>query len=174
MIGEEATNLQGAGKEMKDGERVAKSQKNLDIQLQIDAMVMETEVGADTTIIGIRARETTIDRLLQIDLHHLLDQEIFHDQSRQHLLVEHLPISGNPYIQQRPLVVVLLAEQAVVAIVPIIVPLHGLALLCRWILEHQFAIVVAQIMVLEDELRLQRQTNCRESYSTSQKPSADV
>ena len=178
MIGEkatnQATNLREEGKGMKDGERVAKSQKNLDILLQIAVMVMETEIGEDIMTIGIRARETMIDRLLQIDLHPLLDQEIFHDQSRQRLLVEHLPNSGNPYIQQRPLVAVLLAEQAVVAIVPTIVPLRDLGFHCQLILEHQFAIVAAQIMILEAELRLQRLTNCRESYSTSQKPSADV
>jgi len=173
MIGEEATNLQEAGKGMKDGERVAKSQKNLDIQHRIAVMVMETETGGDITIIGIHARGTMIDRL-QIDLHHLLDQEIFHDQSRQHLLVEHLPNSGNPYIQQRPSAGVPLAEQAVVAIVPIIVRSHGLVSHCRWILERQFAIVVAQIMVLEAEPRLQRQRNYRESYPSVEETSANV
>jgi len=174
MIGEEATNLREEGKGMKDGERVVKFQKNLDIQHQIAAMVMETEVGDDTTIVAIYARGTMIDRLLQIDQHRLLDQEIFHDQSRQRLLVEHLPNSGNLYIQQRPLVAVLLAEQAVVAIVPTIVPSHDLVSHCRWILEHQFVIVVAQIMVLEAELQLQRQRNYRESYQPVEETSANV
>ena len=131
MIGEEATNLQEAGKGMKDGERVVKSPKNLDIQVRIAVMVMETETGEDITIIGIHALGTMIDRLLQIDQHRPPDQEIFHDQSRQRLLVGNLPNLGNPCSHQRPLVVVPLADQAVVAIVPTIVPLHDLVYHCR-------------------------------------------
>jgi hypothetical protein len=131
MIGEEATNLQEAGKGMKDGERVVKFPKNLDIQVRIAVMVMETEIGEDTTIIGIHALGTMIDRPLQIDLHRPLDQEIFHDQSRQRLPVENLPKSGNPFSHQYPSAEVLLAEQAVVATVPTIVPLHDLVYHCR-------------------------------------------
>jgi hypothetical protein len=131
MIGEEASNFQEAEKGMKDGERVVKFPKNLDIQVRIAVMVMETEIGEDTTIIGTRALGMMIDRLLQIDQHRPRDQEIFHDQSRQRLLVGNLPNSGNPYSHQRPLVVVPLADQAVVAIVQTIVPLHDLVFHCR-------------------------------------------
>ena len=162
MIEEEATNLQGAEKGMKDGERVVKFQKNLDIQVRIAVMVMETEIGDDTTTIATHARGMMIDRLLQIDLHRPLDQEIFHDQSRQRLPVGNLPNLGNLYSHQRPSVVVPLADRAVVATVPIIVPLHDLVFHCQWILDHLSAIVEAQIMVLEAELRLQRQRNFRE------------
>jgi hypothetical protein len=130
MIGEEATNLQEAGKGMKDGERVVKFPKNLDIQVRIAVMVMETEIGKDTTIIGIHALGTMIDRLLQIDQHRPPDQEISHDQSRQRLLVENHPNLGNPFSHQHPSAVVPLAEQAVVATVPTIVPLHDLVFHC--------------------------------------------
>lgn len=131
MIGEEATILQEAGKGMKDGERVANFQKNLDIPLQIAAMVMETGIGEDITIIVTCGRGMMIDRLLPVDQHRLQDQEIFLDQSRQDLPVEYLPNPGDPYSHQLPSAVVPLAEQAVVAIVPTIVPLHDLVLLYR-------------------------------------------
>jgi uncharacterized transporter YbjL len=110
MIGEEASNLQEAEKGMKAGGRVVKFPKNLDIQLRIAVMVMETEIGEDITTIEIHARGMMIDRLLQIDLHHPLDQEIYHDQSRQRLLAENLPKPENPYSHQHPSALVLLAE----------------------------------------------------------------
>jgi hypothetical protein len=166
MIEEEATNLQGVGKGMKDGERVVKFPRNLDIQVRIAVMVMETEIGEDTTIIGIHALGTMTDRLLQIDQHRPRDREIFHDQSRQRLSVENLPNSGNPYSHQRPLVVVPLADQVVVGTVPTIVQSHDLVFHCRWILEHQSAIAAAQIMALEGVRRLQRQRNYRESHQS--------